>query len=207
MSLTNHMVAEDKLFLPFSLEEINASDYFFFSQMLSSIPDLPSAFYPYNSSSSPHDPLFAISSSSSSFLNNNNINNNNLNNNNLNNNNNNNNNNSLSMELQLNSYLNGLPPQLRALIPLSILSELSSFSYSPRINLISEDIFINEDNVESASNRRTEINLSPYFCFPQYKAARKLKIGGSILSKKWRTVTSNKMWPYRSLKRLDREIV
>src|SRR3989338_4665443 len=113
MSLTNHMVAEDKLFLPFSLEEIDASDYFFFSQMFSSIPDLPSAFSPYNSSSSPHDPLFAISSSSSSFFNNNNNNNNN--------NNDNNNDNSLSMGPQLNSYINGLPPQLRALIPLHVL--------------------------------------------------------------------------------------
>ena len=110
------------------------------------------------------------------------------------------------MGSQLNSYLNGLPPQLRALIPLNVLSELSAFSYSPRINFPSEAIMINK-NVESAFNRHTETNLSPYFCFPQYKAARKLKIGVSILSKKWREVTNNKMWPYRSLKRLDREIV
>src|SRR3989338_10429356 len=102
MSLTNHIVAKDELFLPFSLEEIDASDCFFFSQMFSSIPDLPSAFYPYNSSSSSHDPLFAISSSSSSFLNNNN----NTNNNNNNNNNTNNNNNNMSMGSQLNTYLN-----------------------------------------------------------------------------------------------------
>src|SRR3989338_1024241 len=193
MSLANHIVAEDELFPPFSLEEIDdtgASNCFFFSQMFSSIPDLPSAFSLYNTSSSAHDPMFAISSSSSSYINNNNS-----------------NNNSLSMGSQLNSYLNGLPPQLRALIPLNILSELSSFSYSPRINLISEGIFINENDVESAYNRHTEVNLSPYFCFPQYKAARKLKIGVCILRKKWREVTNNKMWPHRNIKRLDCEIV
>ena len=109
------------------------------------------------------------------------------------------------MGSQLNSYLNGLHPQLRALIPLNILSELSSFPYSPRINLISEDIVINKN--AKLSNHHIEINLSPYFCFPQYKAARKLKIGVSILSKKWRAVTNNKVWPYCSINRLDREII
>ena len=53
----------------------------------------------------------------------------------------------------------------------------------------------------------TEINLSPYFCFPQREAAQKLGIRAQTLSKKWKKAANNKIWPYRSLKRLDREIL
>ena len=217
MSLTNPVVAEDSLFLLFSLEEIDTADCFFFNQMFYSIPDISTAFYLYNSYSPPL-PLFPPNSP---HFNNNNLFNliiNNLNdiNNtpNLINNLNDDDNNSLSFR----SHSKDLPLHLQASMPFKLLSKVSLFSSltppipidsSPHIDSTSDDTLINDDDgydVESF-NGRSEVNLTPYFCFSQYEAAQKLKIRAPILSKKWRYATNNKMWPYRCLKRLDREIL
>ena len=50
------------------------------------------------------------------------------------------------------------------------------------------------------------VELSPYFYFPQYVAARMLRISPNSLSRKWRKQTKNRKWPYRPLKRLNQEI-
>ena len=62
-------------------------------------------------------------------------------------------------------------------------------------------------DVESLDDGHAKINLSPYFCFPQLEAAQKLGIRAQTLSKKWKKAANNKIWPYRSLKRLDCQIL
>src|SRR3989338_9174843 len=218
MSLTNPIVAEDSLFLLFSLEEIDIADCFFFNQMFYSIPDISTVFYLYNSYSPPL-PLFPPNSPH--FNNNNtfnliinNLNDNDNNTPNLINNINDDDNNSLSFR----PHSKDLPLHLQASIPFKLLSDVSLFSSLtppiptdsfPQIDFTSEDTLITDDDrdVESAFNGRFEINLTPYFCVPQNEAAQKLRIRAHILSKKWKDATNNKMWPYRSIRRLDREIL
>src|SRR3989338_929835 len=202
MSLTNPIVAEDSLFLLFSLEEIDIADCFFFNQMFYSIPDISTVFYLYNSYSPPL-PLFPPHSP---HFDNNNPN--------LINNINDDDNNSLSFR----PHSKDLPLHLQASIPFKLLSDVSLFSSLtppiptdsfPQIDFTSEDTLITDDDrdVESAFNGRFEINLTPYFFVPQNEAAQKLRIRAHILSKKWKDATNNKMWPYRSIRRLDREIL
>src|SRR3989338_6251887 len=165
MSLTNPVVAEDSLFLLFSLEEIDTADCFFFNQMFDFIPDMSTAFYLYNSYAPPL-PLFPPNSP---HFNNNNLFNliiNNLNDNdnntpNLINNLNDDNNNSLSFRPQLNSHSKDLPLHLQASIPFKLLSKVSLFpslippiptDSSPHIDPTSEGTLIHDD-VESFDGR------------------------------------------------------
>ena len=51
-----------------------------------------------------------------------------------------------------------------------------------------------------------DVDITPYLQYPQSVAAKMLHVGATSLSKNWRKVTNNRKWPYRKLKRLDREI-
>jgi len=49
-------------------------------------------------------------------------------------------------------------------------------------------------------------DVTPFIQLSQEKAAQKLGIPKSTLSKRWREATCNRKWPYRQLCKLDREI-
>ena len=51
-----------------------------------------------------------------------------------------------------------------------------------------------------------QVELSPYFSLPQTVAASRLGTRPSTLSRRWKEATNNKGWPYRALRKLDREI-
>jgi len=49
-------------------------------------------------------------------------------------------------------------------------------------------------------------DITPFITYSQEKAAKKLGIPKSTLSKRWREATCNRKWPYRQLCKVDREI-
>lgn len=49
-------------------------------------------------------------------------------------------------------------------------------------------------------------DITPFITYSQEKAAKKLGIPKSTLSKRWREATCNRKWPFRQLCKLDREI-
>jgi hypothetical protein len=51
------------------------------------------------------------------------------------------------------------------------------------------------------------INITQYMCMPQSRAAAALGIRASTLSKRWKEAAENRTWPYRPLKKLDRDIM
>ena len=51
-----------------------------------------------------------------------------------------------------------------------------------------------------------EIDITPYLCMPQAKASQILRIRPSKLSAQWRIAANSRKWPFREVKRLDREI-
>ena len=50
------------------------------------------------------------------------------------------------------------------------------------------------------------MDITPFLCMPQFRASQMLHVRASTLSKKWKDATGNRQWPYRALRRLDREI-
>jgi len=59
----------------------------------------------------------------------------------------------------------------------------------------------------SSSNQGGDyFDVTPYITLSQEKAAKRLGIPKSTLSKRWREATCNRKWPYRQLCKLDREI-
>jgi len=51
------------------------------------------------------------------------------------------------------------------------------------------------------------INLSEYLTLPQNDAAKLLGMATSSLSKKWKEASSSRKWPYRSIQKIDKEIM
>eukprot|EP01129_Flabellula_baltica_P017543 TRINITY_DN974_c0_g1_i1.p1 TRINITY_DN974_c0_g1~~TRINITY_DN974_c0_g1_i1.p1 ORF type:complete len:350 (-),score=81.62 TRINITY_DN974_c0_g1_i1:55-1032(-) len=50
-------------------------------------------------------------------------------------------------------------------------------------------------------------DITPYLSLPQSQAAKKLNIPTSTLSKRWKEAVRGRKWPYRSICKLDKEIM
>lgn len=51
------------------------------------------------------------------------------------------------------------------------------------------------------------VDITKYLNMPQSMAAEKLGIPTSTLSKRWKEVARNRKWPYRTVSKLDKEIM
>lgn len=50
------------------------------------------------------------------------------------------------------------------------------------------------------------VDITDYLNMPQTKAAQKLGLPTSTLSKRWKEAVCNRKWPYRAVQKLDKEI-
>jgi len=50
------------------------------------------------------------------------------------------------------------------------------------------------------------VDLSVYYHLPQAEVAKKLGMANSTLSRRWRQVSQGRMWPYRHVRLIDKEI-
>jgi len=55
--------------------------------------------------------------------------------------------------------------------------------------------------------KATYIDITPYLNMPQKEAARRLSIPTSTLSKRWKEAVRCRKWPYRTICKLDKEIM
>eukprot|EP01114_Cavostelium_apophysatum_P009184 TRINITY_DN22270_c0_g1_i1.p1 TRINITY_DN22270_c0_g1~~TRINITY_DN22270_c0_g1_i1.p1 ORF type:complete len:273 (+),score=44.80 TRINITY_DN22270_c0_g1_i1:54-872(+) len=53
----------------------------------------------------------------------------------------------------------------------------------------------------------TFINVTPYLTLPQHAAAKKMGIPSSTLSKRWKEASCSRKWPFRTVSKLDKEIL
>lgn len=60
--------------------------------------------------------------------------------------------------------------------------------------------------ISSQSSDNDYFDITPFITLSQERAAKKLGIPKSTLSKRWREATCNRKWPYRQLCKVDREI-
>jgi len=51
------------------------------------------------------------------------------------------------------------------------------------------------------------VDITPFLALPQAEAAKKLNIPTSTLSKRWKEAVRGRKWPYRSVCKLDKEIM
>lgn len=64
-----------------------------------------------------------------------------------------------------------------------------------------------QEDVASTSTDSKYFDITPYLSLPQSKAAEKLGIPTSTLSKRWKEAVRGRKWPYRSICKLDKEIM
>lgn len=67
-------------------------------------------------------------------------------------------------------------------------------------------MFARLPQAEDSEHTEDEVDITPFLCMPQFQASQLLRIRASTLSKRWKDATNNRKWPFRTLKRLDREI-
>jgi hypothetical protein len=53
----------------------------------------------------------------------------------------------------------------------------------------------------------TFINVTSYLTLPQHAAAKKMGIPSSTLSKRWKEASCSRKWPFRTVSKLDKEIL
>jgi len=67
------------------------------------------------------------------------------------------------------------------------------------------------DNDKRIVEKRDEsskfVDVTPYLTLPQHEAAKKLGIPSSTLAKRWKEASCNRKWPYRTVSKLDKEIL
>jgi len=62
-------------------------------------------------------------------------------------------------------------------------------------------------NVRTEGEKENFVDITEYLNLPQTEAARKLGIPTSTLSKRWKEAVVNRKWPYRTVAKLDKEIM
>jgi len=67
------------------------------------------------------------------------------------------------------------------------------------------------DNHRSSMERKDDnskfVDVTPFLTLPQHEAAKKLGIPSSTLAKRWKEASCNRKWPYRTVSKLDKEIL
>lgn len=121
-----------------------------------------------------------------------------------------------------NSVLN--VSHLKSIIPTSIPSNVIATSV-PNSNLLSQSppnshqimsfgnnaLIQPKENDKRLVERKDEnskfVDVTPFLTLPQHEAAKKLGIPSSTLAKRWKEASCNRKWPYRTVSKLDKEIL
>lgn len=61
--------------------------------------------------------------------------------------------------------------------------------------------------VEKREDNSKFVDVTPFLTLPQHEAAKKLGIPSSTLAKRWKEASCNRKWPYRTVSKLDKEIL
>jgi len=61
--------------------------------------------------------------------------------------------------------------------------------------------------VERKDDNSKFVDVTPFLTLPQHEAAKKLGIPSSTLAKRWKEASCNRKWPYRTVSKLDKEIL
>eukprot|EP01114_Cavostelium_apophysatum_P024698 TRINITY_DN975_c0_g1_i1.p1 TRINITY_DN975_c0_g1~~TRINITY_DN975_c0_g1_i1.p1 ORF type:complete len:282 (+),score=65.08 TRINITY_DN975_c0_g1_i1:200-1045(+) len=61
--------------------------------------------------------------------------------------------------------------------------------------------------VEKRDDNSKFVDVTPFLTLPQHEAAKKLGIPSSTLAKRWKEASCNRKWPYRTVSKLDKEIL
>jgi hypothetical protein len=70
-----------------------------------------------------------------------------------------------------------------------------------------ENNSIPNKKIRQSNHGRQMVNLSQFGTMPQTEAARSLGIATSSLSKKWKEATNSRKWPFRTIMKIDKEIM
>jgi len=61
--------------------------------------------------------------------------------------------------------------------------------------------------IERKDENSKFVDVTPFLTLPQHEAAKKLGIPSSTLAKRWKEASCNRKWPYRTVSKLDKEIL
>jgi len=61
--------------------------------------------------------------------------------------------------------------------------------------------------MEKKDDNSKFVDVTPFLTLPQHEAAKKLGIPSSTLAKRWKEASCNRKWPYRTVSKLDKEIL
>jgi len=61
--------------------------------------------------------------------------------------------------------------------------------------------------IEKKDENSKFVDVTPFLTLPQHEAAKKLGIPSSTLAKRWKEASCNRKWPYRTVSKLDKEIL
>lgn len=61
--------------------------------------------------------------------------------------------------------------------------------------------------IERRDDSSKFVDVTPFLTLPQHEAAKKLGIPSSTLAKRWKEASCNRKWPYRTVSKLDKEIL
>jgi len=114
-------------------------------------------------------------------------------------------------------------PSAKTMLPASISSSVISTSIpqSPVANqmtpIMAQPLYGNnaliqpKENdkriVEKKDDNSKFVDVTPFLTLPQHEAAKKLGIPSSTLAKRWKEASCNRKWPYRTVSKLDKEIL
>jgi len=112
----------------------------------------------------------------------------------------------------------GAPLNVKSMIPTPISSTVITTSAPNGINMqqpyppFGNNALIQpRDNdkriVEKRDDSSKFVDVTPYLTLPQHEAAKKLGIPSSTLAKRWKEASCNRKWPYRTVSKLDKEIL
>lgn len=125
----------------------------------------------------------------------------------------------------INTTITPLPmnPNLKSMIPTSIpsnvISTVSTVNPTAATNAPPQQIMSYGNNaliqpkenerriIERKDDNSKFVDVTPFLTLPQHEAAKKLGIPSSTLAKRWKEASCNRKWPYRTVSKLDKEIL
>jgi len=110
---------------------------------------------------------------------------------------------------------------IKSLIPTSIQANVISTSIPPSdvqpiTSIVQSQSYGNNAFIQPREDKRVMekkddnskfVDVTPFLTLPQHEAAKKLGIPSSTLAKRWKEASCNRKWPYRTVSKLDKEIL
>jgi hypothetical protein len=109
---------------------------------------------------------------------------------------------------------------LKSILPTHISSNVIATSTPSNAITASQSLYASYGNNALIQPRETEkriverkdenskfVDVTPFLTLPQHEAAKKLGIPSSTLAKRWKEASCNRKWPYRTVSKLDKEIL